>query len=132
MKRLDASRLFIALALLLLHFACTPALASPVSRTITQNVLPDTVTQATALLQLMTDEPGRTHYQVIFDVPGEITVFGCDLVKDILIRVHQRPSGRGSQEIWAGYVLERLRAGATGETLNTTPVGKIFGTHETF
>lgn len=127
------SRIYIALVLLVLvHFACTPVFAAPASRTITQNDLPDTVSEATALLQLMVDEPGRTEYQIIFDVPGEITVFGCDLELERLVRVHQRPSGSGSQEVWTGYVMERLRAGATGETLNTTPAGKIFGTHETF
>ncbi|GAB6111686.1 hypothetical protein [Desulfomicrobium salsuginis] len=118
--------------LLLVHFTCSPAFASQSSRTITRSDLPDTISEAVALLQLMADEPGRTQYHVVFDVPGEITVFGCDLVKEVLIRVHQRPSGRGSQEVWAGYVMERLRAGATGETLNTTPLGKIFGTHESF
>ena len=129
----DVSRTYVALVLLVLvHLACTPVFAAPASRTITQNNLPDTVTEAVALLQLMADEPGRTEYQIIFDVPGEITVFGCDLELERLVRVHQRPSGRGSQEVWTGYVMERLHAGATGDTLNTTPAGKIFGTHETF
>jgi hypothetical protein len=95
--------------------------------------VPDTPEEAAAMLKFMTDHPGHRLYTLLIAAPGEGIGFSCDLKKQTLIRIHKRNSGGGSQEIWKGEVMYRLRAGAdeTG-TLNDTPHGKDFAVMTTF
>lgn len=88
--------------------------------------------QATALLQIISDFPNRTEYQISYTTNGEIVVFGCDFSKDVLARLHNKPDGHGSAETWDGDIPFRLRAAQNSESLNDTPTGKKLGSFSNF
>lgn len=104
----------------------------PITRAISQDSLPSSQDQARALLAMMAEAPGHVEYRVTYQAEGEATVVGCDLQRGVLVRVHQRASGKGSQEVWSGHIVERVSAATGGGTLNDTPDGKIPGTFESF
>lgn len=88
--------------------------------------------QANAILALMNQQPGKSAYQISYNTPVDVVVFGCDLEKEILIRVHQDSKGRGTAESWHGDIMYRLNQAANGGSLNDTKNGKNPGTFETF
>jgi len=81
--------------------------------------------QAKALLALINSDPGKAKYQIMYQTDVDTVIFGCDLNKEVLIRLHQKKNGRGTHETWKGYIMERLAAGAAGGSLNDTPMGKM-------
>lgn len=103
-----------------------------VTQDITLGTYPGTVGEAAQLLELMANEPGHGRYTLTFSVPGEIIVFGCDLNRQRLVRIHQRPGDHGSREMWTDYIVERLQDAARGKSLNYTPAGNLPGSHDTF
>lgn len=90
------------------------------------------VDQARELLSLIEEESNRADYQIVYQTEDDAVVFGCNFEEDVIVRIHQRPDGSGSQEAWQGYIMERLTSAASGGSLNDTPEGEIFGTFESF
>ena len=88
--------------------------------------------QALALLQLMENVPDANEYQISYQTGSEIVLFGCDVSKNVLIRMHNRQDGHGTAESWAGHIRHRLESAAAGGSLNDTPAGKAPGTFNTF
>ena len=88
--------------------------------------------QAMALQQIMQESPGSTRYQIEYTTSGDVVIFGCDLDKDVIARMHNRPDGHGTSEVWQGDVLHRIKSAAEGGSLNDTQGGKVFGTMQTF
>jgi len=88
--------------------------------------------QARELLALIERQPGKNGYSITYRTTADVVVFGCDFAKDVLIRVHREPTGRGKGETWDGYILERLRSGAAVGSLNDTPAGKRFAREASF
>lgn len=88
--------------------------------------------QAKALLQLILEQPNKKEYRLEYTTDIDAVVFGCNLVNNALVRVHQRPDGSGTTELWQKYPIERLKNAAAGRSLNDTPQGKIFPEFKTF
>lgn len=88
--------------------------------------------QSTALLNLVENNPGYTDYQVSKALADEVIVFGCNMEKMVLIRIHQRRNGTGTQEMWRDHIIYRLNASRGGGSLNDTPQGKIPGSMQSF
>jgi hypothetical protein len=88
--------------------------------------------QAQELLNLINENQSKADYQVSYNTEDETILFGCNFNKDVIIRIHQRKDGRGTQEMWKGYIVERLDNAASGGSLNDTPVGKKAGTFQSF
>lgn len=81
--------------------------------------------QARELLKLIEEQPGKADYQIIYQTSTDTVLFACNFEKQIVFRLHQTSDNHGTQEVWEGYVLERLQAAAGGGSLNDTPEGKI-------
>jgi hypothetical protein len=88
--------------------------------------------QASELLRLIEQNPGKAAYSISYRSTSDVVVFGCDFAKDALVRVHQEPNNRGTGETWKGYIIERLRYAAAGGSLNDTPAGKTPGSYQRF
>jgi len=88
--------------------------------------------QVQELLKLMEKNPGKVDYQIDYQTDVDVVLFGCNFEKDVIIRIHQGKDGHGSQEMWQGYIIERLNNAASGGSLNDTPEGKKLGTFEAF
>lgn len=88
--------------------------------------------QAEALQQLIKEKPGLNRYQIAYRTEADVIVFGCDINKDMIVRIHNRPDGHGSNESWAGDIMYRISSAATGGSLNDTPSGKQPGSFQTF
>lgn len=93
---------------------------------------PGSANQAVEMLKLIEAQPNKSDYQLSYSTKDDTVLFGCNFEKNVIVRIHQRPDGTGSQESWQGYVLERLKAAAGGGSLNDTPEGKIEGSFEEF
>jgi hypothetical protein len=81
--------------------------------------------QAKELLALIERQPGMAAYSISYRTDEGSVAFGCDLTRDVLVRVHHLAANRGTSEAWTGYALERLAAGAAGRSLDDTPAGQI-------
>ncbi len=103
-----------------------------IKQTLTNQSFSGSSNQSTILLELIEKNPGLDDYQVSKEQNGEVTIFGCNLRKDILIRIHQRSNGQGTQETWRSHVLFRLKKSRSGGSLNETPIGKKQGIFQTF
>jgi hypothetical protein len=84
--------------------------------------------QASELLALI----GRQHYvpvtyRIRYRTEVDTVRLSANLRDGVLLREHHELGGRGSREVWSGYVLERLENAARGGSLNDTPVGKSVG-----
>ena len=88
--------------------------------------------QAQALLALIDREPGKATYNISYQTNADVVVLGVDLVRNVLVRVHQEPNNRGRSETWTGYPVDRLRNGARGGSMSDTPAGKSFGDFRTY
>lgn len=88
--------------------------------------------QARALLDLIDQNPNQADYQITYQTDIDVVLIGANFDKDILVRLHQEPDSHGTQEIWQGYIIERLQNAAGGGSLNDTPAGKQPGSFETF
>jgi hypothetical protein len=88
--------------------------------------------QATELLALVRQQPGKDRYTITYRTTVDVVVFGCDLTSGTVVRVHHEYSGREKSETWTGYVMDRLQGGAAGRSLNDTPAGKSFAREEGF
>jgi hypothetical protein len=88
--------------------------------------------QAQALLKLIESNPGQYGYQISYTTSSDTVVFGCDLARDSIVRIHQRPNGTGTGERWQGYARHRLQSAADGGSLNDTPAGKQPGVMQSF
>lgn len=88
--------------------------------------------QAESLLRLINDVPNQTKYAISYQTPIDVVIIGADFEKNVLVRMHNRPDGSGSAEKWSGYILERIKAGAEGQSLNQTPNGQQPGTYQSF
>ncbi len=88
--------------------------------------------QARALLGLMEAKPDRRLYVVSFTHQGEQTIVAYLVDADELYRTHLRPGGRGTEELWRGWVVSRLRSAEQGGSLNDTPEGRVPGGFATF
>lgn len=80
--------------------------------------------QARELVTLIESSPGKALYEIRYATTADTVTVSGDLAQNILRRVHRTPDGHGSNEEWRGYVMERLRTGATGGSMNDTPAGK--------
>lgn len=80
--------------------------------------------QAQEVLRMIQESPGQGGYQISYRTAADVVIFGCDLNRDTVVRIHQRPSGGGSGERWQGHALYRLQSAAQGGSLNDTPNGK--------
>ncbi len=80
--------------------------------------------QAAELLRLISEFDGKSRYEISYTSDGDSVVFGCDMPKQLIVRIHQRIDGSGSQESWTGDVLYRLQSATGSGTLNDTPTGK--------
>jgi hypothetical protein len=88
--------------------------------------------QSQELLKLMRATPNKTGYEITYRTDVDAVTFECDLSRNVLTRIHRYKDGRGKQEIWSGYVAERLKSASTGGSLNDTPDGKKPGTFQSF
>jgi len=88
--------------------------------------------QAITLIDLIKKHPGKNDYQIFYKTDRDVVVFGCNLKKNVIIRIHQDATGHGTQEMWSGYIMDRLNNAAGGGSLNNTPTGKIMGIHQSF
>lgn len=88
--------------------------------------------QAAALQRLIQDNPGLNRYQISYSTGSDVVVFGCDLNSDVIIRIHNKPDGHGTNETWSGHVLFRILSAAKGASLNDTPNGKQPGSYQSF
>jgi hypothetical protein len=88
--------------------------------------------QAQALLSLIEGSPGQSNYQINYTTSIDTVVFGCDLTRDALVRIHQNPNGTGTGERWQGHALYRLKSAGQGGSLNDTPSGKVPGIFQKF
>lgn len=88
--------------------------------------------QSTALMELIENNPQYIDYQVSKELVGETILFGCNMEKKALIRIHQRKDGTGSQEMWRDHIIYRLNSSKGGGSLNDTPQGKIPGSFQAF
>lgn len=88
--------------------------------------------QAAELLSLMDEQPGEQKYMIDFETANDAVAFGCNLTTDTMVRIHQRPDGKGSAEKWIGDTIYRLKKAANGGSLNDTSTGKIPGTMQSF
>jgi len=87
--------------------------------------------QAKEFLRLMKEKPNRSEYQIQYTTEEDSVLLACNFKKDVLVRIHQREKG-GTQEIWHGYIEERITNAAQGKSLNDTPVGKKYGSMQSF
>lgn len=88
--------------------------------------------QAQELLRLIEENPGKTDYQISYQTDEDVVLFGCNFDKEVIIRIHQRSDDHGTQEVWQGYIFDRLKAASDGGSLNDTPEGKNPGTFQSF
>lgn len=88
--------------------------------------------QATTLLDLIAKNPGRNPYQLTYKTADNVVIFGCNLDKNIIVRMHNYNDGSGSAESWHGNVRYRLQQAAAGNSLNDTPGGNSPGTFTRF
>ena len=88
--------------------------------------------QASKILSMMQQHPDRSGYTISYSTAADTVVFGCDIRKRAIVRIHQRPNGTGTAETWNGYVVDRLQSAAAGGSLNDTPTGKSPGTLKPF
>ncbi|HEY3057473.1 MAG TPA: hypothetical protein VGL99_00705 [Chloroflexota bacterium] len=86
--------------------------------------------QAKELLAIIQQNPGKANYNISYRTDIDAVVFGADVTRQVIVRVHQEAGKGGSQETWSGYTLERLRNAAAGGSLNDTPAGKLMGTFQ--
>jgi hypothetical protein len=137
-----------AIALILVALACLAGLfltrardSGPVSRPTRQIVrsgeakkdlgfqsgnLGGSTGQAAELLKLIEEQSGKINYELTYQTEIDTVLFACNFEKDVLVRIHQQPDDHGSQEVWQGYIMERLQNAAFGSgSLNDTPEGKI-------
>ena len=98
----------------------------------TRSVGYGTVGQAKELLATIKKHPNKSVYQISYRTSADTLVFGCDFAKDTITRVHYYKDGRRIREAWQGFILDRLKNGADGGSLNDTPRGKSQGTFESF
>jgi len=90
------------------------------------------MSQAQAIIKLIESNPGHGGYQITYSTNLDTVVFGCDLNKDTIVRIHQRPNGTGTGERWQGHTLYRLKSAANNGSLNDTPEGKQPGIMQSF
>jgi len=83
-------------------------------------------------LKLIQNNPNLENYKILKNESGEITIFRCNLEKNLILRIHQRNDGHGTQEMWRGDVLFRLKNAAKGGSLNKTPSGNVPEYFQTF
>jgi hypothetical protein len=88
--------------------------------------------QAAALRQLIEANPGAAQYRITYYTDSDVVVFGCNLEKDIVLRIHSDLDGHGISEEWAGHSLYRIHDAAAGGSLENTPEGRSPGTTEQF
>lgn len=88
--------------------------------------------QASKILSMMEQRPNRSGYTITYSTAADTVVFGCDIRKRTIVRIHQRPDGTGTAETWSGYVVDRLQSAAAGGSLNDAPTGKSPGTLKPF
>lgn len=88
--------------------------------------------QAAALNKLMAGQPRQSNYQITYTTTDDVVIFGCDLDKDVIARIHQKQNGHGTMEKWNGHVLYRIKNAANGGSLSDTPNGKSPGSFQQF
>ena len=88
--------------------------------------------QAAALQQLIEANPGAAQYRITFYTDNEVVVFGCNLEKDIVLRIQSDLDGHGQSEEWSGHSLYRLQEAAAGRPLENTPEGRMPAVVEQF
>ncbi len=88
--------------------------------------------QSQELLKFMKATPNKTGYTITYRTDVDTVTLECDLSRNVLTRIHRYKDGRGKQEVWSGYVAERLKSAAGGGSLNDTPDGKKPGTFQSF
>jgi len=88
--------------------------------------------QAIALLDLIDRNQDKADLQISYTTDMDTVIFGCNLNKKAIIRLHTRPDGHGNSEVWIGDVLYRLKTTAAGKSLNDTPSGKSFADTQSF
>jgi hypothetical protein len=88
--------------------------------------------QSQELLKLFNSTPGKIEYEITYITDVDAVVFKFNLSSNELTRIHRYKDGRITQEIWNGYVTERLENASGGGSLNDTPVGKSPGSYKSF
>lgn len=89
--------------------------------------------QASELLSIIQKNPGKNFYKIIYKTEEDKVEMFCDLNRRMLVRTHTRKDGTGTQDVWTGYILDRIKICAAGAgTLNDTPVGEKLGTFTSF
>ena len=86
------------------------------------------ITQAKAILELIAEQPGKNEYQIYYKTEADEVTFTSNLNEETIIRIHKWSNEYSTLEQWQGYVIQRLKSAASGETLNKTPAGEISGT----
>ena len=123
----------ILIVLALMFYLATSALAEPVTRHLgRQTPTFGTVGQASALLDLVRSVPGQEDYRITYQAEADVVVFGTQLGREQLMRLHQRPDGTGTAETWTGHTMYRIEHAATGGSLNDTKAGKSPGNMTNF
>jgi hypothetical protein len=114
-----------------------PAQGQPVrAGTISRDLGPQSVSfgsqrQAQSILQFMDEWPGRNEYVITYTTDADKVSLICNFQQETLVRRHDHQSGKSSLETWNRYIIERLRNGAGGGSLNDTPEGKLAGDRKT-
>lgn len=70
--------------------------------------------QATNLLELINEIPNKANYQILYTTGSDSVVFGCDFNRKLIVRIHHQQNGHGSQEAWAGFIIDRLKSASNG------------------
>jgi len=84
---------------------------------------PQTAAQARSLLEFIEANPGRGRYTITKRTEQGVVVLGCDFDREVLSRVLQKADGSQIQEVWRGFIMERLQGATSGKSLDHTPEG---------
>lgn len=106
--------------------------SASIKQSITNQAFDGSTAQSTALLELIENNPQYIDYQVSKELTDEVILFGCNIDKKVIIRIHQRKDGTGTQEVWTDHILYRLKTSKEGGSLNETPQGNIPGSFFSF
>lgn len=97
-----------------------------IDRGLSQNVY-DTAWAGQQMFETIVENPTAAVYVLTArDRTGEQLELTVDITNDRITRRHLRSDKRWTTEVWDGYVMDRVKSAASGESLNHTPRGMSF------